>query len=692
MTKVILRGKQECGSLLHRKLMKVLAMAVVAACPCFGFAKESKWIGPAMGGNFSDAANWDNGVPGPGDVAVFDKETATSNTGDSPDCGSLGLTIRNSAPVTLNMRIKGSGPFIKQGAGELTYKAYNYSYTGDLRVEEGKFVLTLTGATLSNESLVGKSTDIFGKGTITVTGSGIFRANGWSSTVNSKIVVTGHNGGVAIESNGQTSWSAAISGDCDFGIYNAYEVMTFGGTVTAPGKTVTMSAVNWNWKWCGWSAVFDCNLVLDTQNDTIQLQGKSLNPGNTLTVKSAKIEMNGSATWGGMVVVKSGGKIKSTGGANFSETTGITIEDGGTIEVVNNTSARRLTLGSTMQADGQYSKDNTRGKITNNGKITVNSGIKLWTGAGDKVWSNAANWDGAVAVTGDTVIFPFDTVFAAGETDIGADGMTFDCRGNVGGPLKLTGTGTLVKKGVGTYTTGAFNTVSGGLRIEAGVAKATMSGTGFNYGRDAFGSGTIEVTGSGSVYFNSYISTNTQPIVIHDHDGSVAAIQTSGSHANLGTITSDGDFTISSTWGTPIFLGKISAPGHIGSFPVPNWNTDYWPFNKTEFADVDASLAVDVNNKNTIRLTGSFERKTNDLTVLHGGVETPANQRWGTISLADKTTANVAKGVTFACDALTVAGVAKPNGVYRKAKLPGVLTGDGRLLVGDEPGLVMVFR
>lgn len=345
-----------------------------------------------------------------------------------------------------------------------------------------------------------------------------------------------------------------------------------------------------------------------------------------------------------------------------------------------------------MQADGQYSKDNSGGKITNNGKITVDSGVKLWTGAGDKVWSNAANWDGAVATTGDTVIFPFDTVFAAGETDIGADGMTFDCRGNVSGPLKLTGTGTLVKKGAGTYTTGAFNTVSGGLRIEQGVAKATMNGTGFNYGRDAFGSGTIEVTGSGSVYFNSYIATNTQPIVIHDHDGSVAAVQTSGPHANLGTITSDGDFTISSTWGTPIFLGKISAPGHTVSFPVPNWNTDYYPFNKTEFADVDANLVVDVNNKNSVRLTGSFERTANALTVLHGGVEAPANQRWGSISLADNATANVGKGVTLACESLTVAGVVKPDGVYRKAKLPGVLTGDGRLLVGDEPGLSIILR
>ena len=73
-------------------------------------------------------------------------------------------------------------------------------------------------------------------------------------------------------------------------------------------------------------------------------------------------------------------------------------------------------------------------------------------------------------------------------------------------------------------------------------------------------------------------------------------------------------------------------------------------------------------------------------------LEVSANQRWGSVSLADKTTATVDKGITLACDAQIVAGVAKPNGVYREAKLPGVLTGDGRILVGEEPGTAVVLR
>lgn len=203
---------------------------------------------------------------------------------------------------------------------------------------------------------------------------------------------------------------------------------------------------------------------------------------------------------------------------------------------------------------------------------------------------------------------------------------------------------------------------------------------------------TIEITGKGAVYFSSYISTNTQAIVIHDHDGSVDPVQTSGSHVNLGTITSDADFTISTTWGTPVYLGAISASGHTVTYSTVSWNTDKWPYDMPEFSDLDANLTLKLANNQSVRLTGAFERKTNALNVVQGGVQATVNQRWGAISLANKTTASVDKGVTLACESLIVAGVVKPNGVYRKTKIPGVLTGDGHLLVGDEPGLSVILR
>lgn len=681
--------------------MKVVCLALAAVLTLPVFAKESKWIGPATGGSFLDAENWDNGVPGSGDTAVFATEaTVQSSTTAKIDIGDGGLTIKNSAAVTLGHRLKGKGTLVKKGAGDLTYKASNYDkdFLGGARIEEGRFVLVMKDVDPAKVSLSGKSTELFSSGTITVTGSGIFRVNGYKysdtkyANVDSKIMVTNHIADVAIESNDNTTWNADIKGYCDFSFKRAYNPMTFGGTVTAPGKTVTMTAVTWDSPWCGWSAVFDCNLVIDANNKgTIQFQKRSPNPGNTMTVKTKTLQIaGGSAGWSGMVVID-GGKIATTGGANFGDTTALTIKNDGTLDAAYDLKVRRLNVDGEEKPDGVYSKSNVS-RITNSGKVTVNSGVKLWTGAGDKVWSNAANWDGAVATTGDTVVFPFDTVFAKGEVDIGASGMTFDCRGNVSGPLKLTGTGLLVKKGPGQYSTGAFNTVSGGLRIEEGVAQATMKGEGFNTSKDAFGSGTIEITGKGAVYFSSYISTNTQAIVIHDHDGSVDPVQTSGSHVNLGTITSDADFTISTTWGTPVYLGAISAPGHTVTYSTTSWNTDKWPYDMPEFSDLDANLTLKLANNQSVRLTGAFERKTNAINVVQGGVQATVNQRWGAITLANKTTASVGKGVTLACESLTVAGVVKPNGVYRKTKLPGVLTGDGRLLVGDEPGFTVILR
>lgn len=657
-------------------------------------AKESKWIGPATDGVFFDEANWNNGVPGAGDVAVFDTATVLIGKGQGNlDCGTQGLTIRNSASVKLGNRLAGSGALIKAGSGELTYAASNWDkqFTGGVRVEEGKFILQLKDTDSSGVSLKGKSTEIFGKGAFTVMGSGIFRVDGWGSTVDSPIVVTNHRGGNAIESNGQMTWAATISGDCDFGIYNSYEVMSFGGTVTAPGKTVTLSAVNWNWKWCGYSAVFDCNVVLDTQNDTIQLQGKSLNPANTLTVKTQRIEMGGGATWGGRVVVKNGAKLKTTGGKNFIETTGVTIENGGVIDVLYNTSVRRLTLGAEMQVDGAYSKDNASGKITNNGSIVVDSSIKLWTGAADKVWSNGENWDGGVPVSGQTAIFPYETTLAADAVDVGDSGLTLDCRGDVGGPVVFGGSGKLVKRGSGKFTTGGKYTLTGGVSIEEGQIYETMSGTGFNYMADALGAGTIEITGSGSLYISAYMSTNTQAIVIRDHDGSVAPLQTSGSVVNLGTVTADSDFTINNTWDTPRFLGKISAPGKTVTLKTANWNTA-WYYADTEIADIDAHLVLDMKNGKPVVLSGAYERRSNNMSVISGKVTIPVGQRWGALNFSAGTTVTVAEKQVLACSDLNVAGVAKTAGYYRADKLPGVLMGTGRILVGSVPGLTIILR
>lgn len=110
-------------------------MAVVAACPCFGFAKESKWIGPASGGSYSDEANWNNGVPGGGDTAVFDTAVEITTSSARIQTGTAGLTINNSAAVTLGWRLQGTGPLIKKGSGELTFKANNWDgdYTGGAR-------------------------------------------------------------------------------------------------------------------------------------------------------------------------------------------------------------------------------------------------------------------------------------------------------------------------------------------------------------------------------------------------------------------------------------------------------------------------------------------------------------------------------------------------------------------------------
>lgn len=228
--------------------------------------------------------------------------------------------------------------------------------------------------------------------------------------------------------------------------------------------------------------------------------------------------------------------------------------------------------------------------------------------------------------------------------------------------------------------------------IAAGQVYETMSGPGFNQMTDGLGSGTIEITGSGSLVLSCYESTNTQAIVVRNHDGSVAPIQASGSLVNLGTITGDADFTIRGDWGKPRFLGKVAtAPGKTITFTVPDWNSDGYK-DDTEFADVDANLIFDAKNGKPIRLTGATVRPANALTVANGKMLVPVSQRWGDLTLAKGSSVEVDASVVLRCESLTVDQEVKAFGNYRRAKLPGYLSGLGRILVGNPLGVFFCIR
>ncbi len=676
--------------------LKTAASAAIALAAVAGTAqaKTTTWIaGDTTAGIWTDDANWDNSAPGSGDTAVVNNDVSATRTIAVGD-GDMTVVVGEGKTLKVRACLSGSGTLVKQGGGTLSHESINWgNFTGDVRIEAGTFSLAMSGTSGWSESLNNKdSATVIGPGTITVTGTGVFSVNSYQSTVNSPIVVTGHSGGVAMTSNGAANWSSSITSDSDFTFKGAWEAFTISGNISAPGRTVTFLGTTWETLWYNVSGTVDANVVVDVKKNTLHLQGKSPNPAHTLTVASADhLQMSGSAQWGGTLVLD-GAKATLTGGPNLARTSAVAISNGGvmTINTADYT-VRAFTCNGTMNTSGAFTSSNSGGTLAGAKTLTVDGSIKLWVGGATGAWTDAANWDAAIPETGDTAIFARAVTLSSGDVDIGAQGIVLDCRANVDGHVRFTGSGPLVKKGAGTFTTGAKYGLTGGVRIEEGTLHETMNGTGFNYMADALGEGTITVTGTGKLDIGAYMSTNTQPIVVTAHDAGVPAIQNNGSLVCLGPVTADCDFTIRNEWDTPRFLGGISASGNTVTYFVPYWNNGWW-YAESELADVDASLAVEIGIDRPLVISNAPGAGGNSLSVTKGTVKFLEDNTWESVSLASGAKADIAAGVTLDCATLTVSGVDKENGTYRAADLPGTVTGAGRIRVGGLAPFVLVVK
>lgn len=696
-------------------VFQAMALGVAVLGVSAAIADTATWTGGAGDNDFCNPENWETKqVPGSGDVAVFNTsvELKSSQTMGFPDCGTDGLAVSVAAGQTVyfNRRIMGSGPFIKRGPGELQFRARNYEHTGGLKVEDGVFVLNLDGSDGIGASLQGKSSEVFGPGEIVVTGTGVFRANAYSNqtVVDSPIRVTNHTGESALQSRsrGLAIWNAKIQAECDFTFLLWTGDLKVGGELTGQGHTVTFGAgpyasYGWGQKFVFPIKVVDANVHLNFGGGAdIYLQGASLNPKSLLTVgpKKCRAVMDASAVWGGRMLVDAQynetSAVIMTAAGNVIPTTIVEVRDGGVFHSRTNAgfTLRSFTHNGTVETSGTWDKTIADSSITGDSTLTIDDSCTVWIGDAAGAWSEKDNWDFGVPRTGGTAVIAENVTFESETVDIGGNGLTVDCRGDVEGSLILAGSGRFVKTGAGKWTTGGKYQLTGGVRIASGQVYETMSGTGFNGMTDALGTGTIEITGSGSLLLSCYESTNTQAIVVRDHDGSVAPIQASGSLVNLGTITGDADFTIRGDWGKPRFLGKIAtAPGKTVTFTVPDWNSDGYK-DDTEFADVDANLKIVSKNGKPIRLTGATVRPANALTVANGKMLVPVSQRWGDLTLAKGSSVEVDASVVLRCESLTVDQEVKAFGNYRRAKLPGYLSGLGRILVGNPLGVLFCIR
>lgn len=689
------------------KRLTIGLFAVVSLASLSVHAKTVTWIGSGPSNSWNTASNWDLGVvPAAGDVAVFNDAVTLT---DKVDLGA-GLTISNTATVKIGTAMKGTGDLVKLGNGTINFAALTYGeFKGGVQVKEGQFTVLMSGKTCWWEALSGKdSQTMLGAGTVTVSGTGVLRLYGTPGTFNNPVVIANHATGKALSIGGTSSpkWTGSVTSDSDF----SWDIEYYEGTITlgkisAPGKTVSLTSTRTEWKTVFLNDEVDANLVVNTAQLCVQLKGVSRNPCNTLTLRSKRLlEMASDAVWGGRLVIENtGAMVDLLGSGNLQPTSFVSIDDGGAGDKVRLNIAkydytiRGFAYNGAITASGDVSTENVGKAISGLKKMTVDSSIKMWMGGATGTWSESTNWETKEApASGDTAIIPNAVTFAAETVDIGESGLTVDCYGAVSGPLILSGSGKFVKKGSANWTTGGKYLLTGGVRIEEGQLVEKMTGEGLNYMTDGLGTGTIEITGSGCWFPQAYCATNTQPVVIFEHDATYP-IRTSGSFVNLGTVTSDGDFTIYSQWEWPCFKGAIRASGKTVTYLTSDWNKPEWTPFDAEFADVNANLVVDASNKKVVRLSGEADRRDCGLTVSAGKVACPSSQGWGALTFAKNTSVDIPKGSVLRGESLVLGGTSLVRGRYTSTKLTrmgmdGYIDGNGKIQVGDLYGGVLSIR
>ena len=353
--------------------------------------KRTVWLGGVTGTGVGpkdgtaksiyDAANWDNGVPEPGDTLVFTNSTAWNTMafvgpfGESFDIGEKGIVIEsNGGNTKFAVNFTGSGKITKLGSFNLGV-AVDSLHTGGTLVLAGIF-----------EPYKGSLQ--FGTGPIEFRASGSAKprivSESWGMGIKNDIVVSGDvSSYYLIDDLGQNfTFYGKVTATTDFGIKSKYGSIWFENEVSAPGHVVTAYSNPKNPTDQPSSILFvkkvDANLdVQGNASGSVHLRGVSSGVDNVLTVTSGACEIEAAAAWGGTNVVVSSGAVvlKLTNAKNLSSDAVVRIATtgGAKINVAKNVRVcvAGLDVDGKQQPDCVYSKNNLSQAITGDGRIKV---------------------------------------------------------------------------------------------------------------------------------------------------------------------------------------------------------------------------------------------------------------------------------------------------------------------------------
>jgi fibronectin-binding autotransporter adhesin len=542
-------------------------------------------------------------MPSTGDVTLsggtfnlnsFNQTIAKISGSSNITLGSAALTTSFTGSSTYSGVISDTGSLIKSGTGTLILSGAN-SYTGGTTISGGILQMgianalsstgdvTLSGGVFNLNSLSQSVAKISGSSNITLGSAALTTNFTGSSTYSGIISDTGaltKSGTGTLTLSGANSYTGGTTisgGILQMGIANA---LSSTGDVTLSGGVFNLNSLSQSVAKISGSS----NITLGSATLTTNFTGSSTYSGiisdtgaltksgtGTLTLSGANSYTGGTTISGGILQMGIANALSSTGDVTLSG--GVFNLNSLSQSVAKISGSSNITLGSATLTTNFTGSSTYSGIISDTGALTKSgtgtltlSGANSYTGgttiSGGILQMGIAN---ALASTGDVTlsggVFDLNSlsqsiakISGSSNITLGAAALTTNFTGSSTYSGAISGTGSLIKSGIGTlillgansYTGGT--TISGGI-LQMGIANAlastgdvTLSGGVFNL--NSFNQSVAKISGSSNITLGS------------------AALTTNftGSSTFSGIISDTGSLTKSGT-GTLILSGANSYTG-----------------------------------------------------------------------------------------------------------------------------------
>ena len=411
------------------------------------------------------------------------------------DAASLQGNITDNATLIFNQAangtyagvISGTGTFNKTGAGTLTLSGAN-TYSGGTTISAGALqgdTTSLQGNITDNASLIfSQGADgtfagvISGSGSLTKSGAGVLTLSGANT----------YGGGTTISAGTLQGDTTSLQGNITDNATLAFTQAvngTFGGAISGSGALVkqgagvlTLSGAN---SYSGGTTISAGTL----QGDTTSLQGAIADNAALVFNQGADGTFTGAISGSG-TLTKTGAGVLTLNGTN-SYSGGTTIS-AGTLQG-DSSSLQGNILDNAALAFNQGTSGTYAGIISGSGSLTK-------SGAGTLILSGANTYAGGTTISAGAL--QGDTTSLQGNIVDNAS-LIFDQATNGSFAGAVSGSGSLVKQGVGTLTLSGANSYTGATQINAGtLALAAGSSLAASSGVDLTAGSTLDLSAAGN--------------------------------------------------------------------------------------------------------------------------------------------------------------------------------------------------